>query len=235
MPQVVRQDKIMQDENSSSLSNAKEQLQVQAQQLSDAQQQVDELLQAQMRLKAMLISPPGVASSTGAPQPGDSAGDAAKASEARVLLGKAVRRQTEQQLQIEAMSASLRDEGTRALIACQKARDNQHQVEQLQEQLATLREQLSKEQRERMESEAASRKTEEQLKANAGYTRGDMVQHFDDKIYYKCGEKGNTQNAKKCKRFGKTVKCSTCGRNHHTSVHDLLSRNASDAEDKDER
>ena len=158
----------MQDENSSSLSNAKEQLQVQAQQLSDAQQQVDELLQAQMRLKAMLISPPGVASSTGAPQPGDSAGDAAKASEARVLLGKAVRRQTEQQLQIEAMSASLRDEGTRALIACQKARDNQHQVEQLQEQLATLREQLSKEQRERMESEAASRKTEEQLKAKVG-------------------------------------------------------------------
>jgi hypothetical protein len=164
----VRQDKIMQDENSSSLSNAKEQLQVQAQQLSDAQQQVDELLQAQMRLKAMLISPPGVASSTGAPQPGDSAGDAAKASEARVLLGKAVRRQTEQQLQIEAMSASLRDEGTRALIACQKARDNQHQVEQLQEQLASLREQLSKEQRERMESEAASRKTEEQLKAKVG-------------------------------------------------------------------
>ena len=151
-----------------SLSNAKEQLQVQAQQLLDAQQQVDELLQAQMRLKALLISPPGVASSTGAPQPGDSAGDAAKASEARVLLGKAVRRQTEQQLQIEAMSASLRDEGTRALIACQKARDNQHQVEQLQEQLATLREQLSKEQRERMESEAASRKTEEQLKAKVG-------------------------------------------------------------------
>ena len=123
-----------------SLSNAKEQLQVQAQQLLDAQQQVDELLQAQMRLKAMLISPPGVASSTGAPQPGDSAGDAAKASEARVLLGKAVRRQTEQQLQIEAMSASLRDERTRALIACQKASDTQRQAEQLQGQLATLRE-----------------------------------------------------------------------------------------------
>ena len=159
---------IMQDENSSSLSNAKEQLQVQAQQLSDAQQQVDELLQAQMRLKAMLISPPGVASSTGAPQPGDSAGDAAKASEARVLLGKAVRRQTEQQLQIEAMSASLRDERTRALIACQKASDTQRQAEQLQGQLATLREQLSKEQRERMESEAVACKMEEQLKAKVG-------------------------------------------------------------------
>ena len=158
----------MQDENSSSLSNAKEQLQVQAQQLLDAQQQVDELLQAQMRLKAMLISPPGVASSTGAPQPGDSAGDAAKASEARVLLGKAVRRQTEQQLQIEAMSASLRDERTRALIACQKASDTQRQAEQLQGQLATLREQLSKEQRERMESEAVACKMEEQLKAKVG-------------------------------------------------------------------
>ena len=151
-----------------SLSNAKEQLQVQAQQLLDAQQQVDELLQAQMRLKAMLISPPGVASSTGAPQPGDSAGDAAKASEARVLLGKAVRRQTEQQLQIEAMSASLRDERTRALIACQKASDTQRQAEQLQGQLATLREQLSKEQRERMESEAVACKMEEQLKAKVG-------------------------------------------------------------------
>ena len=151
-----------------SLSNAKEQLQVQAQQLLDAQQQVDELLQAQMRLKAMLISPPGVASCTGAPQPGDSAGDAAKASEARVLLGKAVRRQTEQQLQIEAMSASLRDERTRALIACQKASDTQRQAEQLQGQLATLREQLSKEQRERMESEAVACKMEEQLKAKVG-------------------------------------------------------------------
>ena len=141
---------------------------MQAQQLLDAQQQVDELLQAQMRLKAMLISPPGVASSTGAPQPGDSAGDAAKASEARVLLGKAVRRQTEQQLQIEAMSASLRDERTRALIACQKASDTQRQAEQLQGQLATLREQLSKEQRERMESEAVACKMEEQLKAKVG-------------------------------------------------------------------
>ena len=31
-----------------------------------------------------------------------------------------------------------------------------------------------------------------QLKANAGYTRGDKLPHYEDKICFKCGKKGNT-------------------------------------------
>ena len=67
-----------------------------------------------------------------------------------------------------------------------------------------------------------------ELKADAGYTMGDKTPQMEGKICFKCGEKGHTQNAKRCKKYGKTVKCAECGRNHHSSVHYLLLRYAND-------
>jgi hypothetical protein len=136
--------------------------------------QVDELLQVQQRLKAVVLAAPTIApagdldplaaaSATVGTAKAETAD--AKVAELRQLLGKAVRAQTEQQHDIDRFREALREEQTGAVSERHAANVAASEAQQLRKEVDELRSQLAEEQRERMESEAAALEREEQLEA----------------------------------------------------------------------
>jgi len=144
------------------LASAREQLATQSKALVDAQQRVDELLKAQQRLKAVLFTAPTAPAGTGRGSQPDGASDA-KVAELRVLLGKAVRTQAEQQQEIDRLSESLREQRTGAGNARHTASVATNEAEELRAEVQRLTTLLRDEQSERMESEAAALEREETL------------------------------------------------------------------------
>ena len=125
-----------------------------------AQERVNNLLAAQKRLRLILGSTALLDIGTGSCDAGS-----AKVPELRQLLGRAVRAQTEQQLEIESLRIQVREERTRAFTAKDAATVAATQTREMHTQVEQLQMELADERNERMESEAAAMEREEQLQA----------------------------------------------------------------------
>jgi hypothetical protein len=93
----------------------------------------------------------------------DSSVSDAKVGGLRAMLGKAVRTQAGQQQEIDLLRSLLREEVTKAETARHAAGVAEAEATGLREKVQELQKQLSDEQRERMESEAAALEREESL------------------------------------------------------------------------
>ena len=120
--------------------------------LEDAQAKVDHLLEVQRKLHAVLNDAPLTAGT------GESAG-------VRNLLGHAVRAQTEQQRELDALRDTLREERCLVFSSAQQAKAAATELAAVREQAARLQAELDKERSERMESESAALEREEALQA----------------------------------------------------------------------
>ena len=125
--------------------------------------QVNQLLEVQKQLHAVLLGSPKGGSEATVATPGSPGGGSAAS--LRTLLGKAVRAQTEQQRELDALRDQLREERSAAYSAKQLASASAQESRELRAARDGLQAELDTERSDRMESEAASLEREEALEA----------------------------------------------------------------------
>lgn len=148
------------------LSRAREHMATQSQQLVSAQQRVDELLSLQQKLRVALNgggAPSMHRGSTVTSQAPAAYASDAKVAEVRQLLGAAVRSQAEQQLEVDTLRSTLREERTSTENAKVAAARAAEEVKEMREKVQKLQDELNTERTERMEEGAAAMEREEAL------------------------------------------------------------------------